>query len=394
MKFSDRLIRMKPSATRATAEKAAQLVAEGKRVISFTTGEPDFTSPPAVLEAANKAMLEGHTHYTATAGINELKKAVADYYKERHKVSFRGKEICIGAGAKALIYEALGVLVNPGDEVIVPVPAWVSYMEQIDVFDGVVKTVDTTATDFIPTLESIEKALSPRTVAVIINSPHNPTGAVYGRELLADLCRLAVKRNFMLINDEVYERLTYGVSHVNPLADVPEARDHLLSINGASKAYAMTGWRIGFAMGPEALIAKLGILQGHVTSSACSIAQWATVGAIRNAQADVDRMVAEYARRLEFAYAELTAMPHIKVTKPKGAFYFFVDVRPSYGKKAGSAVISDDQSFCAALLEHGVALVPGAAFVMPGFARLSYACAMDELREGLAAIRAFLNNLS
>ena len=394
MKFSDRLLRMKPSATRATADKAAHLAAEGKRIISFTVGEPDFPSPPAALEAANTAMREGHTRYTATGGIGELKKAVAEYYKERHGVSFSGKEICVGAGAKPLIYEALGVLVNPGDEVIVPVPAWVSYMEQIDVFDGVVRTVDTTVTDFMLTAEAVEKAVSPRTVALIVNSPHNPTGAVYGREELAKICRLAVKHDFVIINDEVYERMTYGVRHVNPLADVPEARGRLLSVNGASKAYAMTGWRIGFALGPEALIARLGTLQGHITSSACSVSQWAVAGAIRNAQNDVERMVAEYARRMEFVYAELAAMPHIKVIRPQGAFYFFLDLRASYGKKAGDVLIGDDQSFCAALLDYGVALVPGAAFAMPGFARLSYACSMDSLREGLSLMREFLSGLS
>ena len=395
MNFSDRMLRMKPSATRATADKAAKLAAEGKRIISFTIGEPDFPSPPAAYEYAQKAMQEGHTHYTATTGIKELHSAIVDYYKDRHGVSFTPKEICVGAGAKPLIYQALGVLVNPGDEVIVPVPAWVSYMEQIDVFDGVVKTVDTTGNNFMPTIESIEKALSPKTVAVIINTPHNPTGAVYSREFMADLCRLAMKHNFTIINDEVYERMTYGVRYVNPLADVPEARDHVLTINGASKAYAMTGWRIGFALGPVALISKLSTLQGHITSSACSIAQWATVGAIRHAQDDVERMVAEYAKRLDFVFGQLNSMPNIKVTRPQGAFYVYIDVRPSYGKMYNALAVTDDQSFCTALLEGaGVALVPGAAFLSPGFARLSYACSMETLREGLDAMRAFLEKLS
>lgn len=394
MKFSDRLLRMKPSATRAMADKAAQLESEGKRIISFTVGEPDFPSPKAANDAAIEAILRGESHYTATGGSKELKQAVIAYYRERHGVTFSPKEILAGAGAKPLIYEAFGTLVNPGDEVIVPTPAWVSYVEQVDVFDGKSVLVDTTDAQFRLSLEAVERAVTPKTVAIIVNSPQNPSGVMYSREFMAGLCRLAMQRDFMVINDEIYERLTYGTRYVNPLADAPETRDHVLTINGASKAFAMTGWRLGYAMGPAALIGKMATLQGHITSCPSSISQWAVVGGLQNAEADVEAMREEYEKRMEFVYGELSTMPHLSVTKPEGAFYFFIDVRPSYGKKSGGTAIIDDQSFCAALLDHGVALVPGVAFLAPGFARLSYACSMDNLREGLGLMRSFLKSLT
>lgn len=393
MKFSDRLLRMKPSATRETTDMAAKRKAEGLRTITLTIGEPDFPSPPAALRYAQKAMAEGHTHYTATPGIKELRDAVIDYYKERHRVSFTPNEICVGAGAKPLLFEAFGALVNPGSEVIIPTPAWVSYVEQIDVFDGKPVFIDTTSTGFVPDLTAIENAITDKTAAILVNSPQNPTGVVYDRKLMADLCALAHRKGVMLINDEVYEQLTYGVRYVNPLADAPETRDSVLTISGVSKAYAMTGWRIGYALGPSALIAKMAVMQGHITSCASSVSQWASVGAIREGQADADAMVAEYAKRMEYVYGELSSMPHIAVTKPQGAFYFFIDVRPGYGKKAGGAAITDDMAFCAELLRHGVALVPGTAFMAPGFARISYAASMDTLREGMGLMRSFLEGL-
>ena len=393
MNFSDRLLRMKPSATRATADKAAQLKSEGKRILSFTVGEPDFPSPKAANDAAIEAIHRGESHYTGTGGNKELKNAIIAYYKERHNVTYTPKEILAGSGAKPLIYEAFGALVNPGSEVIIPTPAWVSYVEQVDVFDGKSVLVDTMDSQFLPSLEAIERAITPKTTAIIVNTPQNPTGVVYSRELLAGLCRLAMKHKIMLINDEIYECLTYGVRHVNPLADAPETRDFVLSINGASKAFAMTGWRLGFAMGPAPLIDKMSTLQGHITSCPSSISQWATIGALQGAQDDVEAMRLEYEKRMEFAYSELASMPHIRVAKPQGAFYFFIDVRPSYGKKAGTSVITDDQNFCSALLDAGVALVPGVAFMSPGFARLSYACSMETIREGLGMMRSFLESL-
>ena len=393
MHFSDRLLRMKPSATRAMTDMAAKRKAEGLPTVTLTIGEPDFPSPQAAFRYAEKAMQEEQTHYTTTTGIKELREAIVDYYKNEHGVSFGLNEICVGAGAKPLLFEAFGALVNQGSEVIIPIPAWVSYVEQIDVFDGKSVFIDTCDTGFIPDITAIENAITDKTVAILINSPQNPTGVVYDRKLMADLCTLACRKGIILINDEVYEQLTYGDRYVNPLADVPEAKDHVLSINGVSKAYAMTGWRIGYALGPSALISKMAVMQGHITSCASSISQWASVGAIREGGDEARAMVAEYGKRMEFVYSELASMPGIRVTKPSGAFYFFIDVRPCYGKKANGTAITDDVAFCTELMAHGVALVPGTAFMTPGFARISYAASMETLREGLRLLRSFLNSL-
>jgi aspartate aminotransferase len=395
MKISKRMERLKPSATRAMSDKAAKAKAEGKRVINLTSGEPDFATPDSAKQAAIKAMEQNHTHYTTTAGIVELRKAITGYYKDRHGVSFTEDQILVGVGAKALLFEALGCLVDPGDEVIVFAPAWVSYVEQIDVFDGKVVLVDTSLTDFVPDIAAVKKAISSRTVAIMVNSPHNPTGMVYSREFMKDLCLLAKEHGIVLINDEVYERLTYGTRYYNPLSYAPEAVDNVLTISGVSKAYAMTGWRIGFAAGPKQLISRMAALQGHITSCACSISQWASVGAIAEAQKDVESMVSEYAERLAFVSSTLEKMPYIRVFRPNGAFYMFIDIKPCIGKKYNGQTITDDNTFCEMLLEHGlVGLVAGSAFLMPGYARLSYATSMEALIEAMENMRGFLERLA
>jgi aspartate aminotransferase len=203
-----------------------------------------------------------------------------------------------------------------------------------------------------------------------------------------------MRHTIIVIIDEIYERLTYGARHVNPLADAPEAKDCVLTINGVSKAYAMTGWRIGFALGPQKLISKMTVMQGHITSCASSVSQWASLGAILHAQHEVEAMLEQYRQRMEFVYAELASMPHIRVKKPAGAFYMYIDVRGCYGKDCRGAAISDDNVFCQLLMEHAlVALVPGVAFMTPGFARLSYAASMDSLRQAMASMRGFLEQL-
>ena len=394
MKISKRMERLKPSATRAMSDKAAKVKAEGKRVINLTSGEPDFATPEAAKHAAVKAMQQNHTHYTTTAGIIELRKAITGYYKDRHGVSFNEDQILVGSGAKALLFEALGCLVDPDDEVIVIAPAWVSYIEQIDVFDGKAVLVDTSITDFMPDIAAVRKALSSKTVAIIINSPHNPTGMVYSREFMKDLCLLAKERDIVLINDEIYERLTYGTRYYNPLSYAPEAASNVLTISGVSKAYAMTGWRIGFAIGPKPLISKMAALQGHITSCASSVSQWAAVGAILETQQNVEDMVAEYAKRLAFVSTALETMPHIRVYRPNGAFYMFIDIRSCIGKRCKDQTITDDKAFCEMLLEHGlVGLVAGSAFLMPGYVRLSYATSMQELTNAMDNMREFLTRL-
>lgn len=396
MKISQSLLHMQPSATRVLAEKAKELKAKGVPVISFTTGEPDFRSPEASVRYAAKAMAEGNTFYTATAGIKELKDAVADYYNERFGLNYENDQIIIGPGSKPLIFEALGAIIDPGDEVIITAPSWVSYVEQTKFFGGKPVIVETKEKTFEIDADMLRDAVTSKTVAIILNSPNNPTGVVYDQKTMEDLCNLARVHDITIINDEVYERITFdGFNYRNPLCYVPEAGEHVLNFNGVSKAYAMTGWRIGFALGPRKLVNKMSALQGHLTSGACSIAQWAALGAIREAQKEVEDMVAEYQKRKEIVTAELDQFPLISYAEPQGAFYVFIDIRETIGKSAGDNMITDDIIFSRELLEKNhVAVIPGTAFLLPGHIRISFATSQKELRSGLKRMKAFLETLS
>ena len=396
MKISQSLIRMQPSATRVLAEKAEDLKSKGVPVISFTTGEPDFSSPEASMRYAAKAMTEDKTFYTATAGIKELKQAVIDYYNERFGLKYQNDQVIIGAGAKPIIFEALGTIIDPGDEVILSAPSWVSYVEQIKFFGGKPVIVESKEKTFEIDTHKFRDAITKKTVAIIINSPNNPTGVVYDQKTMESLCDLACSHNITIINDEVYERIIFdGIHYRNPLCYRPEAVDHILNINGVSKTYAMTGWRIGYALGPEKLIKKMGALQGHLTSGACSIAQWAALGAIRESQKEVENMVIEYQNRKEIVTAELNRFPFISYAKPQGAFYVFLDIRETIGKSAGGDIISDDIVFSRELLEKGhVAVIPGTAFLLPGHVRISFATGEKEIRSGMKRMKAFLETLS
>ncbi|NCC58603.1 MAG: aminotransferase class I/II-fold pyridoxal phosphate-dependent enzyme, partial [Synergistales bacterium] len=300
MYISERARKMEPSATLAVTAKAKSLKREGKPVISFGAGEPDFDSPPSAIRYAEEAMRKGQTHYTPGTGIPELRESICTYYKDHFGLEYTPANVVVGAGAKPLLFEALGCLVDPGDEVLVFTPAWVSYVEQIRLLGGKAVLVDTSKTDFIPRFDDVKKAITPRTRAMIVNNPNNPTGAVYDEQCLKDLGRLAVEHNIAILYDEIYERLVYGNSvHHQILNLVPEARDLTVIINGVSKAFAMTGWRIGYALGPSSIMGYLGDFQGHLTSNACSVAQWASVGALKEAEQDVQKMPEKYRRPIE-----------------------------------------------------------------------------------------------
>ncbi len=386
---------MQPSATLEVSAKAKALAREGKPIISFGSGEPDFASPPSAMTSAKEAIDRGETHYTPATGIPELKEAVADYYARRFGLNYSPQQVLIGAGAKPLIYEALGCLVDPGDEVLVFAPAWVSYVEQIRLCDGKEVVVDTSRSGFLPDPKEVRAAISDRTVGMMINTPNNPTGAVYSVDLLKEIAKIATDRGLWIIYDEIYERLTYdGTSHSNIAQVAPETLDRTIIINGVSKAYAMTGWRIGYALGPKDVIAKMGEFQGHLTSNPTSIAQWAALGAIKGAEEDVKKMVSAFASRRKRMLEMLNSMPHIKVTEPKGAFYVFVDIKECLGKRKDSKEISDDVTFCQVLLgDEYLALVPGSAFLAPGHVRLSYANSMEEIEEGMKRLNRFLNSI-
>jgi aspartate aminotransferase len=386
LKFSKRARNIQPSATLAVSALAKKLKGEGHPVLSFSAGEPDFTSPEAALKGARDAIDRGETHYTLNSGIPELKKAVAGYYAKRFQLKYETSEIIISCGAKPLTYEALQALVDPNDEVLVFAPAWVSYVEQIKMADGMPVAVDTSETGFVPDERYIRSVLSPKTAGMILNSPNNPTGAVYDETTLKMLARVAAENDIWVIFDEIYERLVYGGSKFTDILQAaPEIRDRVILINGVSKAYCMTGWRIGYALGPGELIARMDDIQGHLTSNASSIAQWAAVGAIEGAEDDAERCRAQFERRRDLLIDLLKDVDCLRLESPAGAFYAFIDVR--------NTPVPDDIEFCERLLkEKFVALVPGAAFLAPGFVRMSYACGEDDIREGIGRIKDFVKS--
>jgi len=395
VRLSDRALKLAPSATLEVVTKAKQLKREGKPVISFGAGEPDFSSPHSAIRAAKEALDRGETHYTPTSGIPELKEAIQSYYRDHFSLDYKPSEILVGCGAKPLLYEALACLLNPGDEVIVFAPAWVSYVEQISLCDGRPVIVDTSSNRFLPTCKAMEDAITSRTVGILVNTPNNPTGAVYGKELLEEIGNLAKEKGLWLIFDEIYERLVYGTaSHHNILNLVPSMRDSTLIVNGVSKAYAMTGWRIGYALGPKDLIDKMGSIQGHLTSNAAAVSQWASVGAMTEAEAEVETMRKAFEERRKFILSALSAMPHITVNEPDGAFYVFVNVSACLGKSYRGQVLTDDVTLCKALLEgEYVAAVPGSAFLSQGYLRFSYANSLAEISEGMERFARFLAEL-
>lgn len=387
MKFSKRILNVTPSATVGISNTAKKLKDEGKPVLSFSAGEPDFGSPKTAVDAAIDAIGRGETHYTLNSGITELRRAVCDYYGKRFGLRYEPSDVIVASGAKPLIYEALQALVDDGDEVVLFAPAWVSYLEQLHMAGGVEKIVGTMSTGLIPTKENLAAAVGPKTAGIIVNTPCNPTGAIYPEETLRAIADVAVEKDLWIIFDEIYERLAYApAKHRNIINVAPEVKDRVIIVNGVSKSYAMTGWRIGYALGPSEIIAKMAALQTHLTSNASSIAQWAAYGAITGAEADVERMCAEFEKRRRVIVDMLNAIPGIKVREPEGAFYVFADIT--------GCPLPDDMKFCERLLrEKYVAAVPGTAFMAPGYIRLSYACSTETITEGVTRIKEFVEAL-
>jgi len=395
MRFSQRILGILPSATLAVDAKAKELKSKGKNVISFGSGEPDFVSPPAAFEYAKKAMEKGETHYTSTPGIPELREEICLYYKKRFDLDYNPDQVVVGSGAKPCIYEALAAIIDPGDEVILISPTWVSYIEQIKLLDGKVVVVDSQDSEYIPQSTKIEGAITEKTVALLINSPSNPSGVMLDEKTVIEIGKIALKHDLWLIWDEIYERLTYGQSrHFNPVQLLPELASRTVIINGVSKAYAMTGWRIGYSIAPKELAAKINAFQGHLTSNPCSVAQWAAVGVMRESEEDVSRMRQAFEDRRDLMCSLLSEMPYILFPVPDGAFYVFINIKGCFGKSHQGQVITDDQTFCNYLLDSElVAVVPGSAFLAPGHIRLSYASSPEKIREGMKRLKQFLEKL-
>jgi aspartate aminotransferase len=392
--LAERMRTLAPSPTLAMQARAKAMRAQGIDVISFGAGEPDFDTPRRIKDAAIRAIEGGQTKYTEVGGVPELRAAVCHKLRRDQGLDYAPDEVTVSCGAKHTLYNVAMALVNPGDEVLIPSPHWVSYPEQVRLVGGVpvlVPTHESSGFDLDP--REIERAVTPRTRAIILDSPGNPTGAVFSAEALAQVARLAVERALWVVSDECYESLTYEGRHVSIATLGPEIRARTIVVNTCSKAYAMTGWRIGYAAGPRAVVKAMTDIQSQVTSNPTSVAQWAAVEALTGPQDEVAKMAGEFDRRRRVIVAGLNAMPGVRCVMPRGAFYAFPNVAGLYGKRWRGGVIGGSASLAEFLLEEArIAVVAGVDFGSDAHVRLSYATGLTTIQEGLrrmdAAVRA------
>ncbi|WP_282025644.1 pyridoxal phosphate-dependent aminotransferase [Limimaricola cinnabarinus] len=396
--LSDTLSRVQPSPTIAMTNKAAELKAEGRDIIGLSAGEPDFDTPAHIAEAGRRAIAEGRTRYTAVDGIPELKRAIRAKFARDNDLDYAPSEISVGTGGKQVLYNALMATLNPGDEVIIPAPYWVSYPDMVRLAGGTPVTVACGLdTGFKITPAQLEAAITPATKWFVFNSPSNPTGAGYGWEELAALARVLLRHpHVWVLTDDMYEHLTFGdFRFCTPAQVEPALKPRTLTVNGVSKAYAMTGWRIGYAAGPEPLIRAMAKVQSQSTSNPSSISQWAAVEALDGPQDFIAANNAVFARRRDLVVEGLNACPGVTCPVPDGAFYVYPDISGCIGKtSAGGTVIETDEDFATALLEEeGVAVVFGAAFGLSPNFRVSYATSDAMLSEACVRIRRFCEGL-
>jgi aspartate aminotransferase len=386
MNISQRARNLVPSATLAIGAKARQMQADGIDVIGFAQGEPDFDTPDHIKEAAIQAAREGFTKYTATGGINELKDAVVTKLKRDNGLTYTRNQVLISCGGKHSLYNVFQALLDPGDEVIIPAPYWVSFPEQVKLCDAKPVIVHTSeAQGFRLNRQVLEPAVTARTKLVVLNSPSNPTGGALSRTELEGIGALAVERGFTIVSDETYEALVYdGYQHVSiaSLSDIIYART--IVVNSMSKAYAMTGWRLGYAAGPAEIIKAMDGLQGQMTSNPTSFAQRGAVVALTGSQEPTHRMREEFSKRRRYIVDRLNAMPNIHCHSPEGAFYVFPNVSALYGKRSGNKTITNSTEFTTFLLEAArIAVVPGVEFGNDNHIRISYATSMANIEKGM-----------
>ncbi|MEW6307904.1 MAG: pyridoxal phosphate-dependent aminotransferase [Bacillota bacterium] len=397
MYLSRRVSAISPSPTLAIDAKAKQMQAEGKDVVNFGVGEPDYDTPAHIKESAVKALEAGFTKYTPVAGIPDLKQAIAAKFKRDSGLDYSLNQIVVSVGAKHALYNAYMALCDEGDEVIIQHPCWVSYPEIIRLAGAVPVAITTDERKgFRMTAEEIEKRINPRTRVINLNSPSNPTGVVYPPEELEAIADVAVRRDLFIVTDEIYDQLVYdGVKQVSIASFGPEVKRRTVVINGVSKTYAMTGWRIGWAAAESELAKAMGDLQGHVTSNPTSLSQKAAVTALNGPQEPIKAMVEEFKRRRDYMYARVAAMPGFSCRRPDGAFYLFPGLAGLVGKSVGGRVIRNGDDLSQAILEQAlVAIVPGSGFGSPQHVRLSYATSMERIKEGLDRIEALLKGAS
>ena len=394
--ISERCKRIAPSVTLAINTKAKEMRAQGIDVIAFGVGEPDFDTPDYICQAAHRAIDAGCTRYTPVPGTMALRRGIAEKLKKDNGLSYDPTEIIVSNGAKQSLYNALCAILDPGDEVLIPAPAWVSYPEMVAMADGVPVLVKAEEkNDYLVTIGQLKAALTERTKAIILNTPNNPTGSVCPLSLLQEIADFAVENELFVISDEIYEKLIYdGLQHVSIASLGEKIKSQTIVVNGVSKTYAMTGWRIGYAAGPIEVIKAMTRFQSHASSNPNSIAQEAAQEALKNGEAEIAAMVKEFDQRRVLMDGLVNAIPGLSANRPKGAFYTMVNISALIGKAINGQVITGSTTFSDILLKEArVAVTPGEAFGADDHVRVSYATSQENIREGFKRIGEFVEKL-
>ncbi|HHY82071.1 MAG TPA: pyridoxal phosphate-dependent aminotransferase [Clostridiales bacterium] len=384
------------SLTLSIDAKAKKMLSEGHDVIGFGAGEPDFPTPDFIIQAAKDALDQGLTKYTPSSGTLKLRQAICRKLERDNNIVYTPDEIIVSNGAKHSLFNIFQALLNPGDEVIIPQPYWLSYPEMVKMADGVSVFVNTREDNYFKiTAESLKKAITPRTKALVLNNPSNPNGSVYTREELEEIAQAAVDYGFFIISDEIYEELVYdGMQHISIASLDERVKNITLTVNGMSKAYSMTGWRIGYTAGPKEIIKVMGNIQSHSTSNPNSIAQYASAVALEAPKDCISGMVREFDKRRKYMADRINSIPLLSCRLPKGAFYIMMNISQTFGKRYGDKQLDGSLSFADALLDsQKVTVVPGIAFGADNYVRLSYAVSMETIQKGLDRIENFIKEL-
>jgi aspartate aminotransferase len=396
--LSERVRQVQPSPTLALTARAQQLRQQGIDVLAFTAGEPDVDTPDFAKAGGLEAIHAGYTKYTPSVGITPLREAISEKFQRENRLHYAPEQVAVTCGAKHALFSTLMAILNQGDEVLVPTPCWVSYPEQVRLMGGVPVFIPTDeSTEFLPTYEQLQAAITPRTKAILLNTPHNPTGTVYPRQTLKEIASLALTHNLWIIADEIYESLVYdGVRHESIGALSKEVLARTITVNGVSKSYAMTGWRIGYLGAPIEIARVVACLQDQMTSNPCTIAQYAALYALREEprQGWRETMQQLFAARRQVMFEGLSRLPGVRCFRPRGAFYVFANVQRLLPCCAGERVLTTSAELAEYLLEVArVAVVPGEAFCAPGYLRLSYAVSEEVIRAGIERIADALTEL-
>ncbi len=394
VRVSSRVQMIAPSATLSISAKAQAMKHQGIDVISFSAGEPDFDTPSFIKEEAKRAIDAGFTKYTPTQGVVELREAICEKLKRENGLSYSPNEVIVSCGAKHSLYNAIMALCNPGDEVLLPVPFWVTYVEQIRLAGGEPIPVACKPDSLVPDIDALERAVTPKTKLLILNNPSNPTGIVFSEETLAQIARIALEKDLYVISDEIYEHLVYEVPFPRSIATFPGMKERTVVINGVSKTFSMTGWRIGYAAGPREIIEGMVRLQDHMTSNPTSISQKAALSALRCPPSVIREMVETFNARRKLMLAHLQDIPDISFPIPQGAFYVFADFSKYCAGRFEGEPIRDSVHLAELLLEKAhIALVPGIAFGMEGYLRFSYATSEKDIEVGMQRLKDFLKRV-